>query len=194
MDRTARSGSHSRPISGYPKVWGERKDTAVDAITLLKRDHDEMLALFQVLASGSSLSDADLASRRDLVNRLITVASRHEAAEKQHFWPAVRRALPNGDELADHAHKQETDAKHLLDELGRTEPTDPVYGELVTQFISKAGKYIAYEQEFVWPALVGVLGNRELNELGEQLARAKIVAPSRSRPHTPETWTVLRMR
>lgn len=166
----------------------------MDAITLLRRDHDEMLAMFQVLETSSSLSGAELAARRELVTRLITAASRHEAVEEQHFWPAVRRALPKGEELADHAQKQEIGAKHLLDELDRTDPTSPRYSNLLTGFISRVRKHIAYEQESVWPALAGVLGQRELNELGDQLARAKIVSPGRSRPHTPETWAVLRMR
>ncbi|MCX0275044.1 hypothetical protein NLM24_30990 [Nocardia zapadnayensis] len=49
-------------------------------------------------------------------------ASQHEAVEEQFFWPAVRKTLPEGDELADHGLEQEESGKQLLQQIGIPKP------------------------------------------------------------------------
>ena len=46
-----------------------------------------------------------------MVTNLVIAESQHEAIEEQFFWPAVREAVDNGDELADEAIAQEQEGK-----------------------------------------------------------------------------------
>ncbi|WP_245547200.1 hypothetical protein [Nocardia brevicatena] len=63
------------------------------------------------LERGRGNSDAELQSRNHLATGLVMVASQHEAVEEQLFWPAVRKILSDGDELADRATGQEYPTK-----------------------------------------------------------------------------------
>jgi hemerythrin-like domain-containing protein len=168
----------------------------MDAITLLSRDHEEVLAMFEELESGANMaamaSGADRTLRKELVTRLVIEQSRHEAVEEQYFWPAVRRVAPDGDRLADKALEQESKAKQVLDKLDKTDPHDPLFENLLTQFITDARKHIDYEQDKVWPALVAAIDRDELDELGEKMERAKKMAPTRPHPHTPANAAVLK--
>lgn len=168
----------------------------MDAITLLRHDHEEVLAMFEELESGASraaaASGADLTARKDLVTKLIMEESRHEAVEEQHFWPAVRRAVPDGDRLADNAVKQETTAKQVLADLEGTDPHEPEFENLLTRFITDARKHIDYEQDVVWPALRASMSHDDLEELGRKMEQAKKMAPTRPHPHTPPDAAVLK--
>jgi hemerythrin-like domain-containing protein len=161
----------------------------MDAITLLREDHQKVLGMFDRLESGPSvLTGADeeqLRARGELVTEMIIAESQHEAVEEQYFWPAVRDALPDGDTLAQHATDQEQEAKHLLQELEWQRPGQAEFEKLVETFISSARRHIGYEQDEVWPALQAALSQEQLVELGEQMAEAKQSAPTRPHPHTP---------
>jgi hemerythrin-like domain-containing protein len=161
----------------------------MDAITLLREDHQKVLAMFDRLESGPTVltgaDDEQLQARGELVTELIMAESRHEAVEEQYFWPAVRDALPDGDELARHATDQEQEAKHVLQQLESQRPGLAEFEKLVETFISSGRTHIGYEQDEVWPALQAVLSQEQLVALGEKMAKAKQSAPTRPHPHTP---------
>jgi hypothetical protein len=46
-----------------------------------------------------------------MVQQLVIEESKHEAVEEMYFWPVVRKALIDGDNLARHAHAQEQEGK-----------------------------------------------------------------------------------
>src|SRR3954462_9836814 len=99
--------------------------------------------------------------------------SRHEAAEEQYFWPAVRDKLAAGAELADQAIEQENEGKKVLDQIRKTKPVDPEFGSLIATFIKDAREHIAFEEEQVWPGMRQTLSPEEANELGETFELAE---------------------
>ena len=63
--------------------------------------------MLEVLDGTMSGSGAQRSGLDTMVTNLIIAESQHEAIEEQFFWPAVRDALDDGDELAEQALEQE---------------------------------------------------------------------------------------
>lgn len=168
----------------------------MDAISLLREDHERVLAVLAELEAQperrGAVVPADLVTRHRMVTELIMVESAHEAVEEQFFWPAVRTALPDGDQLAEAAIEQETAAKQVLAKLERLGPTEPEFETLLSQVIADGREHIRYEQDEVWPRLEQAMDTAALVSLGEKMAKAKKLAPTRPHPHTPPNPTVLR--
>ncbi|SPM29556.1 hemerythrin domain-containing protein [Mycobacterium terramassiliense] len=164
----------------------------MDAITFLRHDHKSVLGLFESLDGAPSNEGAASSGLETMVNNLIIAESQHEAIEEQFFWPAVRRAIENGDALADKAIEQEQAGKKLLQRLEDGTPGDPDYHEALREFIKAGREHIAYEQDVVWPQVEAVLSRDELEKIGEKLETAKKVAPTRPHPNTPPNPAVLK--
>jgi hypothetical protein len=162
-----------------------------DVFEILLRDHDEVKAMLARLEygakAGTGASAAELAERRRLAEDVIIEESRHEAAEQQHFWPAVRELGPEGDRVADEAMDQERDAEQVLYQLSKLNADDEEFDELLTGFISAARAHIAFEEGHAWPLMRATLTADEAEELGARIERAKKVAPTRPHPNTPSS-------
>lgn len=157
----------------------------MDALTFLREDHKSVLGMLEVLDGAPTGSGAQASGLDTMVTNLVIAESQHEAIEEQFFWPAVRNALDDGDELADVAIAQEQEGKKLLRRLEDGEPGDPDYHEALQEFVKAAREHIAYEQDVVWPKIETALGRDEVEKLGERLETAKKVAPTRPHPDTP---------
>jgi phosphoglycolate phosphatase-like HAD superfamily hydrolase len=166
-----------------------RKGAIVDAITHLRADHDKVLAMFSRLeaspTSAGAPEDDQVRARKALVTELVMAESRHEAVEEQSFWPMVRDRVPDGADLAAHAVAQEAEAKRLLDRLEGMEPADPGFDDLLGQIVAAGRTHIAYEQDEVWPKVRVAVSAAELDEVGEKMAGAKKLAPTRPHPGAP---------
>lgn len=161
----------------------------MDAIMLLREDHEKVLAMLDRLAGGPDVTTgadaAQLRVRKDLVTELVIAESQHEAVEEQFFWPMVRRSLPDGDELADRAVGQEDAAKQVLHALDHATPDQSDFEAMVDRVIADGREHIEYEQTQVWPKVQRAVSQEELTELGEKMAKAKKTAPTRPHPATP---------
>ena len=82
------------------------KATIMEALTFLRADHKNVLGMLGVLDGAPSGSGARRSGLDTMVTNLIIAESRHEAIEEPFFWPAVRDALDDGDELAEQALEQ----------------------------------------------------------------------------------------
>ncbi|MGG7104930.1 hemerythrin domain-containing protein [Rhodococcus sp. 24CO] len=162
----------------------------VDAFTFLRGDHESVLGMFEVLDGAPQGEGAKVSGLDTMVTNLIIAESQHEAIEQQYFWPTVRAYLDDGDEMADHAIAQEDSGKKLLQQLEDGHPGEPEYHGALAAFITAGREHIKYEQDVVWPRLAAVLGEGELQELGETLKRAKKSTPTRPHPDTPSNSSV----
>jgi hemerythrin-like domain-containing protein len=162
----------------------------MDALTFLREDHKSVLGMLEVLDGAPSGLGAELSGLGTMVTNLVIAESQHEAIEQQFFWPAVREALEDGDELVDEAIAQEQEGKKLLQRLEDGGPGDPEYQEALQEFVKAGREHIMYEQEVVWPKFEAAVGMNELEKLGEKLEAAKKIAPTRPHPDTPSNSTV----
>ncbi len=164
----------------------------MDALTFLRQDHKSVLGMLEVLDGAPTGSGALGSGLETMVNNLIIAESQHEAIEEQFFWPAVRDALDDGDELADTAVQQEQEGKRVLQRLEDGKPGGADYHDALAQFVKLGREHIAYEQDVVWPRVEAAMSNQDLEKLGEKLETAKKAAPTRPHPATPPNATVLK--
>jgi hemerythrin-like domain-containing protein len=157
-----------------------------DVFEVLRADHAEVKQMLDELEKTTGATDQSvLEARRQVAERVIIESSRHEAAEEQYFWPAVRQRIPNGDALADHAISQESEAKEVLAKLDKLAADDPEFDKLLGSFIPDCRTHIEFEEARVWPGLRAALTKQEADKLGDQVSKAKQQAPTRPHPHTP---------
>jgi hemerythrin-like domain-containing protein len=164
----------------------------MDALTFLRQDHKSVLGLLEVLADAPSEPGAETNGLETYVTNLVMAESKHEAIEEEFFWPKVRDALDDGDELADVAVAQEQSGKKLLQQLEHGQPGEAAYHDALRDFVKLAREHIAYEQDVVWPKVEAAISREELEKLGEKLETAKKIAPTRPHPGTPPNPTVLK--
>ncbi|PJE23900.1 MAG: hemerythrin [Mycobacterium sp.] len=157
----------------------------MDALTFLRQDHKSVLGMLEVLDGAPESDGAQLSGLETMVNNLIISESQHEAVEEQFFWPAVRRAVEGGDELADQAIAQEESGKKLLQRLQDSAPGDPDYHEALKEFVKAGREHIMFEQDVVWPRFSAAVDQQELEQLEGKLETAKKVAVTRPHPKTP---------
>jgi Hemerythrin HHE cation binding domain len=158
---------------------------------VLRTDHHEVKAMLIRLESGPQASlgatAEQIAQRKQLADELIIEESKHEAAEQEYFWPAVRALGPEGDRVADQGLEQEAQGESVLNELDKLDADDERFESALTAFISDARAHIAYEEAHAWPLLGAALSAEQAEELGDKISRAKKMAPTRPHPHTPPT-------
>jgi hypothetical protein len=160
-----------------------------DVFEVLKADHEEVKAM---LARLESRPIGSVEERKKLTEQMIIEESKHEALEEQYFWPALRQQGEEGDQIADTAVSQEQEAKHVLAELDKLDPSDAEFERLLTSFTAAAREHIAFEESRAWPVLRAGLSPAQALELGKKIADGKATAPTRPHPHTPPHEGVLK--
>jgi hypothetical protein len=167
-----------------------------DVFEVLAADHAEVKLMLTALedstGQAAGTSDAVLSARTPIAQLLVIDSSKHEAAEEQYFWPAVRKHVGDGDSLADHAISQESEAKEVLNKLDKLDARDAEFDHLIGEFGPAAREHIQFEEGQVWPKLRAALTPEEAIELGEQVRKAKERGPTRPHPHTPADPAVLK--
>jgi len=160
-----------------------------DVFQVLQKDHDEVRAMLAELEegpkAGTGATAEQLAFRKRSVDEVIIEESKHEAAEQQYFWPAVKRLGADGLRVAELGLEQEAEADPVLAELDKLQPGDEGFEERLAAFASAARAHIMYEEAHAWPLLRATISADEAQVLGEQITRAKKLAPTRPHPHVP---------
>jgi hypothetical protein len=177
----------ARQRDAAPGEPEEPEDTDIAAV--LTRQHDQVTALMEQLKAipGVSKGGSEVhQSRRQSIVDMMTVAlSRHETAEQEHFWPAVRSARADGGSVAGQALEQEQQGKDYLTALGKTSPRDPEFDTLAEQLEEALRKHVAFEDRLLL-ALRTELSEEERAALGRRIVDATAHAPTRPHPHAPK--------
>ena len=141
----------------------------MSAIDLLKKDHDEVDALFkdfEMLAEG----DGDNGDRRALSTRICGMLAVHAMIEEEIFYPAARKANVDAD-LLDEAEIEHDSAKQLIAEIGAAKASDALYDPRVKVL----GEYIRHhareEESELFPACREA--DMDMAEIGARLQTRK---------------------
>jgi hemerythrin superfamily protein len=154
-----------------------------DLISLIISDHRAVERVFAELIAGAG----DGQYRRDLADHLTTELVRHSVAEEMYLYPAARRALPDGDQVADHEIEQHADLERILKDLEGVDPADRLFDDLVGKLYVDVQAHVEEEERELLPRLRQACDPDELLELGRMVARAKASAPTRPHPSDPAT-------
>ena len=153
----------------------------VNAVHLLQQDHREVEQLFsQIEAAGGAGPD-------EAVNEVVRELSVHAVIEEQVLYPAIREKVTGGDELADHAIEEHQEVKELLAQIERSDGDATERRSLLARLTREVRSHVEEEEGDVLPKLQAAVGPDELRQLGEAMAQAKKMAPTRPHPHAPNT-------
>ena len=151
-----------------------------DAVDLLTRDHQRVEALFaQYEAAG------DNHERTRIVHEVVHELAVHGEIEELLFYPRVRMALADGDELADEAVHEHLEIKRTLNELDRMTADQDGFDQRMGELVAEVRHHVEEEEGQMFPKIRERLSAEELADLGESLEGARALVPTRPHPAAP---------
>jgi len=163
----------------------------MDAIAVLKRDHEEVERLFRQF---EKLTERAHRSKQKIVMKIIRELAIHAAVEEMLFYPAVRTAALKANvrtlkEAADtvlESLEEHHVVKWTLSELEKMSSEDERYDAKFKVLMESVRHHIEEEQDELFPKARRLLGEEMLDELGERIEKAKKLAPTRPHPRAPD--------
>ncbi len=144
----------------------------MDALQLLKEDHDKMKKL---LGEGESTTERAEKTRADLLRRIVEELTVHERIEEEIFYPALKEH-PKAKEVVLEGYEEHHVADVLLDELlDMPEDTDEWHAK-VKVLQENIEHHIEEEEGEMFKAARKVLDREELEQLGERMEAVKAAA------------------
>jgi hypothetical protein len=157
-----------------PPTGGEI--TGRSAVDVLGEQHRELVELCDRLVAAPS---------RNLRDVVVATLSRHLSAEEQYLYPAIRKVVPGGEDLAD---RELAEDKALLVLLQRVQKGRD-FGELA----DAVRRHVAADSEELLPVLTQMVPVEDLIRVGNRIEVAEEAAPTRPHPATPSSppWNKL---
>ena len=156
----------------------------MNALTLLKQDHNNVDALFTRFEQAGEDAAEEKAEIRDKIVEQLAV---HAAIEEMHFYPAVREAVPDVEDWVLEGLEEHHIVKWTLSEIDGMAPTDERFDAKLRVLIEAVRHHAEEEETEIFPKVRDTMSVEQLNELGEVLEKAKLTAPTRPHPRTPDT-------
>jgi hemerythrin superfamily protein len=156
----------------------------MDAITLLRNDHRTVEKLFKKFEKSG---DRAYKTKQKLVELIIEELSVHAAIEEEIFYPDVRDAAGETEEMVLESLYEHHIVKWTLSELEDMDPKDERFDAKVTVLIESVRHHKNEEEEDLFKRVRRALSPAELREMGERLEKAKLTAPARPHPRAPDT-------
>jgi hemerythrin superfamily protein len=153
-----------------------------DLGSVITRDHREV----ELIMAELQLGEGTPQHRRELADHLTAELVRHAVAEEMYMYPAARRALPDGDEIADREIGEHAEVEQILKDLEGVDAIDPQFDDLISKVIAEVRHHVHEEEQQVLPRLLHACSTDELQELGRMVVRAKDSAPTRPHPSAPD--------
>ena len=141
---------------------------AVDAITLLTEDHENVKAMFEQY---EGLGDRATTSKKKLATQICLELTKHATAEEEIFYPAIRAAQKNNEDMIDEAVVEHASAKDLIAQILSMEPTEDLYDAKVKVLGELIDHHVEEEEEEMFQKARDA--DLDLEELGRQIAERK---------------------
>ena len=155
----------------------------MDGIVLLKNDHKTVEKLFKRFEKAG---DEAYVEKRRIVDQIIEELSVHAYIEEQIFYPVAREAVPETEDHVLESLEEHHIVKWVLEELRGMDPEDERFDAKVTVLMENVRHHVKEEEQDWFPEVRKGLGRKKLQELGDQMAKAKTEAPRQPRPTAPD--------
>ncbi|MEV1156680.1 hemerythrin domain-containing protein [Micromonospora chokoriensis] len=153
-----------------------------DVVDILVSDHRAIEALFVELET----RQGTLEHRRHLADVVIAELVRHSVAEEAYVYPIARKALPDGDAIADREIAEHAEAERTMKELESVEPSDPRFDELLAHLTSTIRDHVREEENELFPRLRAATAREELVDVAAKVKAVKEIGPTRPHPGSPD--------
>ena len=140
----------------------------IDAISLLTEDHENVKAMFEQY---EGLGDRAMASKKKLATQICTELTKHATAEEEIFYPAVRAAGKDKEDLVDEATVEHASAKDLIAQIMEMEASEELFDAKVKVLGEMIEHHVKEEEEEMFPKARAA--GLDLELLGQQIAERK---------------------
>lgn len=141
---------------------------AVDAIAMLTEDHREVSDMFEQF---ENLSDRAKATKAKLTEKICNALIAHTTIEEEIFYPAVREAVKEGEDMVDEAVVEHASAKDLIAQLQEMNPDDDLYDAKVKVLGEQIDHHVKEEEEEMFEKARN--SGLDLVALGQEMAQRK---------------------
>ncbi|HEY7668727.1 MAG TPA: hemerythrin domain-containing protein [Actinomycetota bacterium] len=146
-----------------------RKEAQMDAITLLKDDHDTVKGILEKL---DATTERGVKTREELFTRIKRELEVHEAIEEEVFYPALKEH-PKAKELVLEAYEEHNVVDMVMAEIETVPFEDETWGAKFTVMKENLEHHIEEEEGEMFPQARQVFERQELVELGERMRARK---------------------
>src|SRR4051794_39989431 len=119
-------------------------------LSVLARQKADHVRLERLL---DELSCSNGEPQQELLNRIGRLVFSHAFAEEAVLWPALRRALPDGEELTARVEEEHQQITGLMSDLERSRPGDPGRSELIERSVALLRQDVRDEEDELLPRL-----------------------------------------
>lgn len=138
----------SRTSAAMPKRIPTDTSDSMDAITLLTKDHENVKSMFEEY---EGLGDKAYAAKKKLATKICLELTKHATAEEEIFYPAVREAGGETEELVDEATVEHAAAKDLIAQILAMESSDELYDAKVKVLSEQIEHHVGEEEDEMFP-------------------------------------------
>lgn len=147
----------------------------------LRHDHEEVRQLF------ARIEEATGDERRDLFQDLVGELVRHEVAEEEILRPVSKRDA--GEAIANARITEESEAEELLKEMEKMDPSSGEFAAKFAKLRDEVERHAAAEETQEFPKVAQAETAQRLEQMAKAYEAAKMMAPTRPHPATPNTAT-----
>jgi hemerythrin superfamily protein len=151
-----------------------------DALAILVLDHKEVDDLFEQFDRAGETFEGGL------LDQLIEALSVHAAVEEQVLYPAMRKALSDGETKVREAIADHQKVKEALARLETMAPLDAGVAPAVKALAKDVRAHVAEEEHDLFPQLAEALDEPSLQDMGRAIEKARATAPTRPHPDVPD--------
>lgn len=144
----------------------------MDALTLLKEDHDRVRGM---LEQGESTTERGEKTRTGLFLKLKQALVAHESMEEQVLYPALK-AHPKAKELTLEAYEEHHVVDEIMEELEQTPVTDETWGAKFTVAKENLEHHMEEEEGEMFKACRQIFSREELDQMGARMAEIQAAA------------------
>ena len=149
-----------------------KQETAMDAIKLLKEDHDRIKPLLAELKETTERAEK---TRGELFSRIKQELTVHEIIEEEIFYPTLNEH-PKAKEIVLEGYEEHDVVSRLMGELDGMDATDERFGPKAKVMAENIEHHIEEEEGEMFKTARQVFDADELEELGDRMARRKETA------------------
>jgi hemerythrin-like domain-containing protein len=146
-----------------------REGGAVDALTLLKKDHDEVKKMLKDL---DATTERAVKTRQNLFERLKFSLTVHEQMEEAVLYPALKEHAETKDIVLE-AYEEHDVVSTILGELERTPFDDETWHAKLTVMRENLEHHIEEEEDEMFGQVRRLFDKDTLETLGEQMRAIK---------------------
>ncbi|TFW31842.1 hemerythrin domain-containing protein [Massilia horti] len=145
-----------------------KPDAPQDAIEMLTADHREVSAMFKEF---EGLGERAKVSKKKLADKICTALKLHTTIEEEIFYPAVREAIKDAEDLVDEAVVEHASAKDLIAQIEAMDPDDELYDAKVKVLGEQIEHHVGEEEKELFPKVRK--SGLDLAALGAEMAGRK---------------------